>query len=99
VAEECGDVAGGVGNRDDLHSAAGGAAGLGPGPKGGADGGGLHVLAAVEGRHASVEFRLELSESRGSDTLVFFEQAKRFPDDLAGGGVAPRLHLVGDKRF
>jgi hypothetical protein len=72
---------------------------LGAGPKGGADRRRVHVLTTVEGGNAAVELRLEVGELGRSNALVFFEEAEGLPDDLAGGGVAPRLHLVGDKRF
>jgi hypothetical protein len=57
------------------------------------------VLASVEGGDAMIEFGLEIGELGCPDALVLFEEAEGLADDLAGRGVAPGLHLLGDKCF
>jgi hypothetical protein len=65
----------------------------------GSDSSRIDVLTALEGGQAAVEFRLESGKLAGSDPLVCFEEPEGFPNDLTGGGVAPGLHLLSDKRF
>jgi hypothetical protein len=36
---------------------------------------------------------------RSPDALMLFQEPEGFPNDLAGGGVAPGLYLLDDKRF
>jgi hypothetical protein len=57
------------------------------------------VLAPVEGSDAAVELRLELGELGRSDALVLLEESEGLANDLAGGGIAPGLYLLGDKCF
>ena len=72
---------------------------LGACPKSRPDSSGVDVLAPIESGDAMIEFRLEIGELSCPDALVLLEEAEGLANDLAGRGVAPGLHFLGDKCF
>jgi len=58
-----------------------------------------NVLSAIEGPQARTHVTAELLEPRLAKVFALLQQAKRFPDDLAGRAVASARDPAADQPF